>query len=150
MGREYRSFRESVELLAYCLMPNHFHILFYQEEAKAISSLMRGLMTSYSVYFNRKYKRSGPLFESRYKSSLITSDEYLMHISRYIHLNPKQWKTWQWSSLPEYLSKRDAEWVMPERILELFSSMEAYREFVADYEDSQRTIEAIKHELANS
>jgi putative transposase len=91
-GRKYPHFAESIELLAFCLMPNHFHILLYQHDEKTISSLMRGLMTSYSRYFNKKYNRSGPLFESRYKSSRISDDAYLMHISRYIHLNPKRWK----------------------------------------------------------
>jgi len=149
LGREYKNFHGTVELLAFCLMPNHFHILFYQDEEKGISDLMRGLMTSYSGYFNRKYERSGPLFESRYKSSRISDDVYLMHISRYVHLNPKKWRSWQWSSLQEYLGRKDTEWVMPGRILELFTNAKAYEEFVADYEDSQRTIEAIKHELAN-
>lgn len=150
LGREYKNFYDNVELLAFCLMPNHFHLLFYQDEAGAISHLMRGVMTSYSGYFNRKYSRSGALFESRYKSSRISDDAYLMHISRYIHLNPKQWRTWSWSSLANYLGRAESDWLRPERITELFASREMYEKFVADYEDSQRMIEAIKHELANS
>lgn len=149
LGREYTNYRGGVELLAYCLMPNHFHLLYYQQEEKMISALMRAVLTSYSGYFNRKYKRSGPLFETRYKSSRVSNDMYLMHISRYIHLNPKSWRTWRWSSLSEYLGSSTSDWVSPTRIMDLFKDKSQYREFVADYEDSQRTIEAIKHELAN-
>lgn len=149
LGREYRNFYNSTELLAFCLMPNHFHLLFYQHEEKAISNLMRGVMTSYSGYFNKKYERSGQLTESRYKSSRISSDEYLMHISRYIHLNPKKWRTWRWSSLVDYLRAPRGSWVRPRRILELFTDGK-YEEFVEDYEENQRVLESIKAELANS
>ena len=87
----YQKLFDSVEVLAYCLMPNHFHLLLYQIEEGGMLKLMHGIMTSYSRYFNSKYGRSGPLFESCYKASRISSDEYLLHISRYIHLNPDEW-----------------------------------------------------------
>src|SRR5580765_1037556 len=91
-GISYPNFYNKVDLAAFCLMPNHFHLLVYQHQQGALSDLMRSLMTSYSRYFNTKYKQSGALFESRYRSSLVSDDTYLEHISRYIHLNPKHWR----------------------------------------------------------
>lgn len=111
--------------------------------------LMRGVMTGYSRYFNTKYKRSGSLFESRYKASLISNQTYLEHISRYIHLNPKGWRTYPYSSLASYLGQPNTDWLRPKRILELFASRNEYRTFVQDYEAAQRELESIKHELAN-
>lgn len=147
-GRTYVHLVGMVELLAYCQMPNHFHLLLYQVDEGVICTLMRGIMTSYSRYFNQKYDRSGPLFETRYKSSRVSSDTYLMHISRYIHLNPVKWRSWKWSSFSAYTGGQQPEWLQIGRIKELFSSTEKYIEFVTDYEDKQRMRERIKHELA--
>jgi putative transposase len=146
----YPNYASRVELLAYCLMPNHIHLLFYQNDATAISELMRSLMTSYSMYFNRKYKRVGPVFQSRYLASNIDQESYLEHISRYIHLNPKAWRTYEYSSLPYYLGQRQAEWLKPARILEIFDNNQAtYRQFVEDYEANKQLLDELKHELAH-
>src|SRR5690349_16275253 len=85
-GREYSSLRGEVELLAYCLMPNHFHLLFYLHEPDAITRLMRAVTGAYTIFYNKKYKRIGPLFQSRFKASHILDEAYLLHISRYIHM----------------------------------------------------------------
>src|SRR5690606_15236868 len=84
-GIAYPHLAKTTSLLCYCLMNNHFHLLLHQKDEGGMSKLMRGIMTSYSRYFNTKYERSGPLFESRYRASRISSDPYLMHVSRYIH-----------------------------------------------------------------
>jgi len=148
-GRPYAHLAGTVELLAFCLMPNHFHLMFYQLDEGVISRLMRGAMTSYSRHFNKKYDRSGPLFETRYKSSRISSDEYLMHISRYIHLNHHNWRGWPWSSYRAYAEPIQCpEWLETERVRGLFATDEHYLEFVADYEAEQRMRDHIKHELA--
>lgn len=149
-GRVYANFYDSVELLAFCLMPNHFHLMVYQVDEGALSNLMHSVMASYSRYFNNKYDRSGPLFESRYKASRVSGDSYLFHISRYIHLNPKDWRHWPWSSLPYYLDSLDAGWVRPERVLELFKDRQAYLSFVEDYEDHKDHLKLIKAQLADS
>lgn len=148
-GMPYVKLYDDIELLSYCLMTNHFHLLVYQINEGAMQRLMRGVMTSYNRYFNKKYKRSGSLFESRYKASRVSTDEYLMHISRYIHLNPKQWQKYPYSSLQYYLEPHAQDWISEERILDLFMSRSAYAEFVADYESIKESIEFIKHELAN-
>jgi putative transposase len=115
-------------------MPNHFHLLFHQVEAKTIPKMMQGLVGSYGRYFNIKYKRSGPLLESRYKSSIILNDNYLLHASRYIHLNPDDYENWQWSSLPYYTKGWKAEWLQPEFVIELCRQHQGnYKNFVDEY-----------------
>jgi len=78
----------SLEILAYCLMDNHYHFLIEEKVDKAVARLMHRIGIGYTLYFNKKYKRSGCIFESGYKCKLISSDGYLFHIFRYIHLNP--------------------------------------------------------------
>lgn len=115
-----------------------------------MTEFMRSLLTSYSMYFNKRYKRSGPLFESRYKASRISDDAYLQHITRYIHLNPKHWREYEYSSLPYYLQQVTDEWIQPKRIAELFTSPVAYLEFVEDYQQNKEMLDILKHELANN
>lgn len=146
-GRTYDWLHEQLEVTAFCLMPNHFHLLLYQLESDAMTRLLRGVCTAYTTYFNKKYKRIGPLYQDRYKASLITRDDYLQHISRYIHLNPKDWANWEFSSLPYYLGRKHAGWVRSERILELFEGND-YLKFVQDYEGHKKMLDAVKAELA--
>ncbi len=86
-----------VAIGAYCLMPNHFHLLLTQSQENGISYFMQKFSTAYSKYFNKKYKRTGGLFEGKFKSEHLYSDRYLKYIFSYIHLNPikliqKDWK----------------------------------------------------------
>lgn len=148
-GQTYPCYTNEIELLAYCLMPNHFHLLVYQVDRNAMLKLMRCLMTSYSRYFNLKYKRTGSLFESRYKAARIESQVHLEHICRYIHLNPRYWKTYLYSSLKYHIEEESPEWLRPERITHLFDSSEDYLTFVEDYEEHRQMLSEIKHELAN-
>ena len=83
-----RNFFGKIDLLCYCLMPNHFHFIIRQREASDITEFMKCLMTSYSMYFNIKHKRTGTLFQGRYKAVLVKDDNYILHLSRYIHMNP--------------------------------------------------------------
>lgn len=139
----YKSFADTLDLLAYCLMDNHIHLLIYQhEDIQAITELMRRVMTSYSMYFNKKYDRVGPLFQSRYLASRIDSDAYLHHISRYIHRNPGQWRTYEYSSLRYFTGEARSEWVKPAVIMSLFNNdPKSYIEFVASMdEDDEETI----------
>ena len=147
-GMSYAKLYDDIQLLSYCLMPNHFHLLLYQVNEGAMQRLMRGVMTAYSRYFNKKYDRSGGLFETRYKASRISCDTYLMHITRYIHLNPKEWREYPYSSLRFYLQAHDEDWVDEQSIVALFPSRESYGDFVAEYEGIKDTLEQIKHELA--
>lgn len=147
-GREYDRLYGRVELLAYCLMPNHFHLLIYVHDAEGMTRLLRGVATSYTGYFNKKYKRIGPLFQDRYKTSHILADSYLTHISRYIHRNPKTWRHWKYSSLPYYLDDRQADWLLPDKIMALFANRKEYGEFLDDYEDYKSSLDEIAPEIA--
>lgn len=148
-GRPYVHLRGQIELLAYCLMPNHFHLLFYQIEQGVMSRLMHGVMTSYSGYFNKKYKVTGALFGSRYKASMVSTDEYLMHISRYIHLNPGNWQAYPYSSIHAYFGIGQPEWLQPEKIVDLFGSTPIYADFLDDYSGYKKSLDEIKDSLAD-
>jgi len=111
-----------ISIGAYCLMPNHFHILIKQEKDGGIALFMQKLLTGYVGYYNKKYKRTGSLFEGRFKSKSVDTDTYLKYLFSYIHLNPlkiidKNWKTiklydkhlsfilkYQYSSFQEYFT----------------------------------------------
>ena len=86
-----------VSIGVYCLMPNHFHLLVTPIEEGSISKFMQKLTTAYSMYYNKKYERTGSLFEGKFKSQHINNDRYLKYLFSYIHLNPiklidKNWK----------------------------------------------------------
>lgn len=148
-GEPYPNFRGQVTLLAYCLMGNHFHLMVHQADQGSLAGLMKSIMTSYSRHFNNRYKRTGSLFENRYKASLITSDEYLQHISRYIHLNPRSWKRYPNSSIRYYRDGAEPDWINTTPVLTQFDDREEYLSFVTEYKSRRDELEEIKHELAD-
>ncbi len=109
--------KHAVSILSYCLMPNHIHLLLKQTGQEPIDKFIHRLHTAYTMFFNKKYERVGSVFQGRFKAKQIETDEYLLHVSRYIHLNPKEILQSQaqgpalrtklhyypWSSLHEYL-----------------------------------------------
>lgn len=145
----YPSFYKQVELLAFCLMPNHYHLLLYQKQDGGVKELLRSLGTSYGMYFNKKYKRVGPVFQGRFRAVLVQNDIYLQHISRYIHLNPKSYAHWEYSSYNYYIGDKRAQWIKPGRILELFNSHNEYKKFLENYVDYKNTLDDLEHELAD-
>lgn len=146
----YAWYGNRIKLLTFCLMKNHMHLLIYQKDEKAMAQLLHSLMTSYSMYFNKKYKRAGPVFQSRYLASLIDKQSYLEHISRYIHLNPKNWRAYKYSSIAHYIGEESNEWIHTKPILELFNnSTEEYLAFISDYEAHKDMLDEIKLELAH-
>jgi len=98
-----------VDIVCFCLMPTHVHVLLRQLRGKGISVFMSNVLNSYTRYFNTKYKRRGTLWEGRFKSVLIKTQEQLMHVTRYIHLNPvtaglvEKPEEWAPSSYREYV-----------------------------------------------
>jgi REP element-mobilizing transposase RayT len=137
-GRVSRNFFGSLELHSYCLMPTHFHFLLKQTKAGALKDFMTTLQVSYSMYFNKKYGRKGPLFESRFKAIPVEKTEYLTHLSRYIHLNPLGFRAWDHSSYNDFLYD-SRPWVITSFILDLFSTKKHYIAFVDDYRDKDET-----------
>lgn len=148
-GASYPHFVNCIEVVAYCLMTNHFHLLLYQADTPYLEKFMRSLMTSYSRYFNLKYKQTGPVFESRYKAARIDQDSYLQHITRYIHLNPRLWEHHKYSSFRFYRDGNEPYWLHTKKILDLFASRDAYAKFVSDYEEMRDMLSELKHLLAN-
>lgn len=110
--REYKDKRK-ISIICYCLMPNHFHLLLRQDSEIPIFSFLQSLHTSYSMYFNNKYDKVGHLFQGAFKQKEIDKDEYLLHLSSYIHLNPlsaglvSKLEDYQWSSYPDYIGARE-------------------------------------------
>lgn len=136
------NFFGKIELLAFCLISNHFHLLIKQNEKLAIEFFMRSLASKYVKYFNKKYQRIGPLFQGVYKAVVIETEEQLCHVSRYIHLNPKDQfkdirliKNYQWSSYPAYINNWSVKWLIKDYILNHFrNNLNSYREFVETYQ----------------
>lgn len=146
----YPKYNERLELIAYSLMPNHIHLLIYQHDENAMAEFMKSLLTSYSMYFNKTNKRVGPIFQSRYKASVIEDQSYLEHISRYIHLNPRDWRTSDKTSIGYYLSEKKASWIKPHKIMDIFKNKQEYLSFMEDHEGHKVMLEEIKWDLADS
>lgn len=143
-----------VEIISFVLMPNHFHLLLRQLLPKGITLYLSLITNSYTRYFNLKYNRKGDLFEGVFKAVRIESEEQLIHLSRYIHLNPvvsylikeNQLTSYPYSSLPDYL-KRDSSFIAADYILNHFKTAKAYQKFIFNQIDYGKKLEKIKHLL---
>ncbi len=139
-----------VEIICYCLMPNHFHLLIKQLKDNGITEFLSKLTNSYTKYYNTKFDRIGPLFQGEFKAVIIETDEQLTHLSRYIHLNPlaslltKDLSTWEWSSYQEYINNIN-NLCAKKQILGFFKSPKDYEQFVLDQAGYAQQLEAIKH-----
>ncbi|MBI2443018.1 MAG: transposase [Candidatus Levybacteria bacterium] len=142
-----------VHLLSFCLMPNHFHFLVRQTEEHGISHFLSNFQNSYTRYFNTKHDRVGSLFLDQFKAVRIETDEQLIHVSRYIHLNPytgyvvkslDELITYPWSSLPAFLHD-DGSFIEKEPVLSFFKSPNEYKAFIFDQADYQRRLKEIEH-----
>ena len=131
----------SFSILSYCLMPNHFHFLIRQNTETGLDGLLSKLATSYSMYFNKKYERIGPLFQDTFKAKLIDSDSYLTYVSAYIHNNPTSPLGYAYSSLPDILGVRNGTLVDKKTLLGLFNnSTDAYKNFVVGFKQQDKKI----------
>jgi REP element-mobilizing transposase RayT len=149
-GRIVKKYHEDIELVAFCLMPNHFHLLIYLKKSAGLANLMRSIMTSYTMYFNKKYKRKGHLYQDVFLASRINNEFYYWHISRYIHLNPaKNFLSYPYSSLDYFVGKKSADWIHPERIVTTDKERADYLEFVNDYRATGDELAELKHILAS-
>lgn len=137
-----------VQIIAYCLMPAHIHLILKQLSPSGISIFMSNILNSYTRYFNIKHHRKGPLWESKFQNVPVENDEQLLHLTRYVHLNPtsatlvKKPQDWQFSSYKEYLGK--AEYSICEFADLLDIQPAKYKEFVQDRIAYQRELAKIK------
>lgn len=141
------NFYKKIEILSYILKPNHLHFGIKQIEKNSMEIFMQSLITKYVKYFNKKYQRVGPLFQGRYKAILIEKEEYLLHLSRYIHINAKEellknqnLLDYPWSSYPSYVKGMGPKWLNKEYILSYFKqtqgfSFDSYQGFVEGYKE---------------
>ncbi len=126
-----------VEFIAYCLNPSHYHFILKQTSDNAISEFMYRLGTSYTIYFNKKHDKSGILFQDRFKSIRINSNEYLLWLSAYINLNPKLHKIthnlnkYPWSNYLDYVNQRSGTLCNKEIVLSQFPHKNyTYKNFI--------------------
>ena len=141
-----------VEILAFCLMPNHIHFLLRQLKDSGISKFMNKISSGYSHYFNIRNQRVGPLFQGNFKAVRIETDEQLIHVSRYIHLNPVSsyliefggLESYDFSSYPEYIGKKTG-FCNTKIVLAYSKTVQDYENFVKDQVEYARNLENIKH-----
>ena len=132
-------------------MPNHFHLLVKQLSDGGITEFMRKAMHSYTKYRNIKYKRQGPVFQGIFKAVRVETDEQLVHLSRYIHLNPlvaslvSNLEHYLWSSYKDYIISDGDPRIAKEEVLNFFNSPAQYQRFVLDHADYAAILEQLKH-----
>jgi len=142
---------ELVVIVAYCLMPTHYHLLVYLRTDDLSRQIMQPFSLSYTKAINKQQGRVGSLFQGPFQATWIDRDEYLLHLSRYIHLNPvaaglvERPDEWAFSSYRDYIGLRQGTLPVPDAVLSQFPSRRAYQTFVESYDD-QRT-EIIEHLL---
>lgn len=140
-----------VELVAYSLMPNSFHLLLKQKTKNGVSKLMKQITNAYTLFFNQKNKRSGSLMQGRFKAARITDNNSLIQILRYIHLKPiiagitSDLASYQWSSYPDYLGKEIELSCSKKEMLSYFSTLEEMEQFHEDQIDYEKQWKKIKH-----
>lgn len=149
-SRALNNFADEIELVAYCLMPNHFHFLIKQNDERSMSKFMQSLLTKYVIYFNKKYKRVGGLFQGVYKTVRIESEAQFTYITKYIHRNPlgssptrshlEGLQSYKYSSYCNYLGLYSQSWVKMDDILCYFGKppYNSYKSFVEESGDISR------------
>ena len=142
-----------VEVVSYCLMPNHFHLLLKQRQENGIATYIANFINAYSKYFNKKYQRTGALFQGVFKAVYVESEEQLVHLTRYIHLNPVasslitsvQLSTFPWSSHSNYVSRTKSDIIDGDTISMIHSLVPDYERFIGDQISYAKELEKIKH-----
>jgi putative transposase len=144
----YQKENSHVKFIAYCIMPDHYHLLIKTNQENTFPKYIADVENSFTRFFNIKFKRKGPLWQSAFKAVRIKNNEQLLHVSRYIHLNPTtnalvdDPKDWRYSSYNEYINN--------ERILKNYANEISintpvtYKKFVEDRKDYQRKLKMIK------
>lgn len=151
-----------VEIMAFCLMPNHYHLLIRQLADNGIVNFMKKIGTGYTLYFNTKYKRVGSLFQGRFKANLIDQESQFIHIPHYIHLNPLKivepyWKegvisdyekniqfieNYRWSSFLDYIGKKNFPSVTQrEFLLNFFNGQQNYKKETCNWLKERKIVE---------
>ncbi len=137
-------------------MPNHFHFLIRQIKEGGVTEFISKVSNSYTKYFNTKHKRVGPLFQGEFKAVLIETDEQLLHVSRYIHLNPlvaelvKDLNIFPYSSYRYFITPEQNSPCVTQPILDFFKNPTEYQAFIDDHSSYAKDLEKIKHMLLDN
>lgn len=126
-----------VEVVAFCIMPNHFHLVLKETQENGIASYMQRILNAYAKYYNTKYQKSGHVFQGPYRIIHINDNEQLLYLSTYVHRNPREIPKWlgredeyEWSSYQDFvIENRWRDLLLPDIVLGQFKSKEKYREF---------------------
>jgi len=151
--REIESSKKIVQLISYCIMPTHIHLILKQLVPGGISKYMNLLLKSYGKYFNIKYRRHGPLYEGRFKNVRVETHEQLLHLTRYVHLNPvsislvKNPQHWDYSSYKEYIGLIPSEEQICKFSEYIDIKQDEYKQFVCERIDYQKELQKLKHLL---
>jgi REP element-mobilizing transposase RayT len=135
---EKNSKRYLISCVAYCLLPNHFHFLLKPEKDNNLSQFMNSVFGSYTQAINKRLARQGPLFQGRFHAVLVDREEYLIHLARYIHLNPVMAKLtnttqeWPFSNYLDVIGFREGPHKDTTLVPQRFETGEVYRHFVED------------------
>jgi len=137
---------ELIDILAYCLMPTHYHLMVTLKTDDFSARVMQPFSVSYTKAINRQQDRVGPLFQGPFRAVWVDKDSYLLHLSRYIHLNPvaaglaARPEDWAFSSYRDYVGLRDGTLPITDEVLSQFPSRQAYREFVESYCEQENQV----------
>lgn len=142
-----------IEIVAFVLMPNHFHFLLKQNQDNGISRFISQFTNSYTRYFNTLNERVGPLFQGVFKSVHVETDQQLIHLSRYIHINPvasnvvreDDFLSYSWSSFSDYVKDRVSAQISTGPVLAHFENPQEYKRFVLDQIGYGKELGKIKH-----
>ena len=142
--KQIKNFTDCIKLLAFCLMPNHVHLLIKQTNKDSIKQFTQALFTRYSMYFNKKYDRTGSLFQGTYRATNVINKDYLLDVTRYIHRNPlKITKSLSdhYSSYAHYLNQFNIPWLKNKEVIDYFNessfvkhnNIKSYKYFVEKF-----------------
>ena len=130
--------KRTVELVSFCFMPNHFHLIIKEVDEGGIAAYMQRVLNSYTKYYNTKYEKSGHLFQGPYKAVHVGDDRQLLYLSTYVHRNPRELSKWKnrehqypWSSYQDFVTEnRWGELIQPDIVSGRFKQKSDYKEFV--------------------
>ncbi|HCM82613.1 MAG: hypothetical protein UW37_C0014G0005 [Candidatus Gottesmanbacteria bacterium GW2011_GWA2_44_17] len=146
--------KQLVDILTFCIMPNHFHMLLRQKQDDGIRRFATIIQNAYAKYFNTKTNRSGAVFQAMFKSVRIETDDQLLHVARYIHLNPYSAKivtslsdleNYPWSSFVIYMGHLKGDWMEQNTLLSYGKTIEALKKYTFDQADYQRLLSVESH-----